>query len=419
MAEVSERARQGLADAVALRRQLHQNPEVGLELPRTRAAVLEALAGLDLEIRLSERTSGIVATLRGGRPGPTLLLRADMDALPMPEETGLEFSSREAGQMHACGHDAHTAMLVEAARILTPLRESFAGNLKLMFQPGEEGFFGARFMIEEGILGDDPSVDAAFAMHISPLLPPGTVAGRAGALFASADEFEIEIIGKGGHASMPHDAVDPIPVACELVQALQSFVTRRVNAFDPAVLTVARIVAGTTYNVIPETATLRGTIRAVSERARSITGEGLERLAKGIAAAHGLDARVRLERGYPVTMNHEGFTGFALDVARDLLGASKVIELPTPTMGAEDFSYLLQRVAGTMLILGVRPSDKARPAPCHSNRMLLDEDAMAAGIALHAAVALRLLDGEKREFSSPERSAGEEAQGRLTRSGDL
>ncbi len=399
--ELMQQAAGLLPDAVTLRRRLHAHPELGLELPETKRAILESLRGLDLEIVESASTSGVVATLRGGVPGPTLLLRGDMDALPMPEDTDVEFKSQVAGAMHACGHDSHVAMLAGAAHLLHSRRTELAGNVKFMFQPGEEGHHGARYMIEEGLLEADPRVDAAFAIHIFPLIPVGVLGTRPGPMLASADQFEVELIGRGAHASMPHHGVDPIPVACEIVQALQSFVTRRVDAFDPAVLTVARIESGTTFNVIPAKALLAGTIRAVSETTRELVHEGLLRIARGIGEAHGLEVKVNLELGYPVTVNHAEFTHFALDTARELLGSESVLEAPNPIMGAEDWSYVLQEVPGAMAFLGVRPDD-AEPMPCHSNRMVLNELGMQHGIALHAAMALRYLDGEKREFSRPD-----------------
>jgi amidohydrolase len=391
--ELISEAKALLPDAVKLRRRIHQHPELGLELPETKRALLEALAGIDLKIVECTTTSGVIATLEGSRPGPTLLLRADMDALPMPEDTNLEFKSRVPGAMHACGHDSHVAMLAGAARLLDAHRDQLAGRVKLMFQPGEEGHAGARFMLEEGLLRN-PDVDAAFAIHIYPLIPNGVVGTRRGPILASADSFEIRVSGKGGHASMPHDTLDPIPAACEVVQALQTFVTRRVNAFDPAVVTVARIEAGTTGNVIPEHAILAGTIRAVSERSRATAHEGIERVARGVAAAHGLEVDVQITPGYPVTVNDVDFAGFSLDTARELLGENNVLEAPTPLMGAEDFSFVLQQVPGAMVFLGVRPDD-AEAVPCHSNRMVLNEAGMATGIALHAAMALNYLDGSR------------------------
>lgn len=382
-----------LPDVVALRRRIHAEPELGLELPRTQEAVLEALAGLDLEVATGGRTSAVVATLRGARPGPTLLLRADMDALPLEEDTGLPFASRQPGRMHACGHDAHVAMLAGAARVLAARRDELAGSVKLLFQPGEEGFGGARILIEEGLLDAAPRVDAAFAIHVDPTLPAGTVAARPGAILAAADLVSIDLVGKGGHASMPHHAIDPIPVACELALAFQSLVTRRVDVFDPAVLTIARIQAGTAANVIPETASLLGTLRTVSEHTRAQMHEGIRRVASGIAAAHGVEAKVHVVAGYPVTLNDAGFLDLARATASDLLGGARWIDMRAPIMGAEDFSYVLQRVPGALVFLGARPDGDGPAAAIHSNRMLLNESALSAGVALHAAVALRYLGG--------------------------
>jgi len=380
----------GLQDEiVALRRRLHAEPEVGLELPDTRAKVLAALEGLPLDVTLHRRSSGIVATLRGKGDAPAILLRGDMDALPMTEETGLPFSSSRPGAAHACGHDAHTAMLVGAARILCAHREELPGDVVFMFQPGEEGHFGARVMLEEGLLEQAPEVAAVFAIHIAPQLPCGMVGTRPGPLMASADVFEIEVLGKGGHASMPHDCLDPVPVACEIVQALNTFVTRRIPATDPVVLTVARIQAGTTNNVIAERAQLTGTLRALSERSRELAQEGILRVAEHVARAHGSEARTQIAPGYPVTSNDAGFVDFASGVARSLLGEQGVIPLPTPVMGAEDFSYLLNERPGAMFFLGVCPTGVKDPAPCHSNRMVLEEEGLFYGTALHAAVALR------------------------------
>jgi hippurate hydrolase len=387
-----DEARGQLPGTVALRRKIHRHPELGLELPVTQQAVLDALAGLDLAIERGRKSSSVVATLIGGRPGKSILLRADMDALPLREDTGLEFASEVSGAMHACGHDAHVAMLVGAARLLAARRAELLGRVVFMFQPGEEGHHGARLMLEEGLLDGRDAPTAAFAIHIVPSLPAGYVASRAPALLAATDDFVIRIRGRGGHASMPHDALDPIPIACELVQAMQSYVTRRVNAFDPAVLTVAKIEAGTTFNVIPEKATLCGTIRTVSERTRAQVTSEIRRLAEGIAQAHGAIAEVKVAPGYPVTVNDAGFVDFSLGVARDLLGEDKAFELPSPFMGGEDFSYVLQRVPGAMVFLGAAPDGARHPAPNHSNRMVLDEDSFAAGIALHTAIALRYLE---------------------------
>jgi hippurate hydrolase len=310
----------------------------------------------------------------------------------MPEDTGLAFASQNAGSMHACGHDAHTAMLVGAVRLLDRHRDALAGDVLFMFQPGEEGFAGARVMLEEGLI-DPASIARAFAIHIDPRIPIGRVASKPGALLASADGLAIQLKGRGGHASMPHDTIDPVPVACEIVTAIQAFVTRRIDAFDPVVITVTKIAAGTTGNVIPESVEMLGTIRSTSARARTRAHEGLRRLVEGIAAAHEVEAKIEILEGYPVTVNDRDATDFARETAIELLGENAYIPMPQPAMGAEDFSFVLERIPGAMVILGVRPDGIAQPAPCHSNRMMLNEEGMVAGIALHAGLALRSLAG--------------------------
>jgi len=379
--------------AVALRRRIHAHPELGNDLPVTRAAALEAIADLDLEVRLSNRTSGIVADLRGAQPGPTILLRADMDALPMPEHTGLEFASTVDGRMHACGHDAHTAMLTAAARLLACHRNELAGTVRFMFQPGEESPGGAGPMIEEGLLDRDGAPDAAFAIHIEPNLKSGDIACRSGALLAGVEEATVKIIGRGGHGAIPYVANDPIPVLCELVQAIQTFVTRRARTFDPVVITVGRIAAGTASNVIPNDGELLATVRSFSSEAAELACSGIRRLAEGIAAAHEMRAEIDFRTGYPATYNEAGFVDLLRAVCGGLFGDGAYHEMPEPSMGSEDFSLVLQRSPGAMAFLGVAPPgvDPAEAAPYHSSRLALDEDAMARGIALHAAVAYAFL----------------------------
>jgi len=397
---LQEGARDLLDGMVDLRRTLHQWPEIGNDLPVTRENVLEALEGLPLDITLHETTSGIAALLDGGQPGPTVLLRGDMDALPLTEDTGLDFTSKRDGCMHACGHDTHTAMLVGAAKLLSAQRADIPGRVLFMFQPGEEGNHGARFMLEEGLLdlpplpdGSPSPVTGAFALHISSALPTGWMSCRGGSIMASADTLYITVKGRGGHASEPYRALDPIPIACEIVQSLQTMITRRIDVFDPAVVTVGKIVAGTVNNIIPETAQIEGTIRAVSERTRRAVHDGIRRVAEGIAAAHDAEVTVRLEDGYPVTINDRSQADIALDLAGQLVGTDKTIRLPNPIMGAEDFSYVLQEVPGAMVFLGGTHTDRnlATAAPNHSNRVLFDEQAMVAGTSMYAALALNHL----------------------------
>jgi hippurate hydrolase len=397
-----DEARDLLDETVALRRTLHEWPELGNDLPITRESVLGALEGLPLSITLHETTSGIAALLDGGKPGPTVLLRGDMDALPMPEDTGLEFQSKVKGAMHACGHDTHTAMLVGAAKLLSARRLEIPGRVLFMFQPGEEGFGGAEFMLDEGLLELPPLADGtaspvtgAYALHISSNLPSGWIASKGGSVMASADSMIITVTGRGGHASQPHAALDPIPVACEIVQALQMMITRTIDVFDPSVVTVGRITAGTTNNVIPETAEIEGTIRAVSERTRSKVRDGIRRVAEGVAAAHDAQVSIDFHDGYPVTVNNPGSADFSLDVAREVLGEQQVVRMPNPVMGAEDFSYVLNRVPGSMMFLGGTPLDRdlSKAAPNHSNRVYFDETAMVDGMAVYAAMAVRHLAG--------------------------
>jgi hippurate hydrolase len=386
-------ARGVLPGVVELRRDLHRHPELGLDLPRTQQAVLDALDGLDLSVRTGSSVTSVVADLVGsGGDGPTVLLRGDMDALPMPEDTGVDYASATDGAMHACGHDAHVAMLVGAARVLASERSTLRGRVRFMFQPGEEGFHGARSMLDEGLL-DDPDVDGVFALHVSPNIPAGVVSTRGGAVMASADVVEIVVTGKGGHASTPYLANDPMPVAAEIVQALQVFATRRINTFDPVVISITKIRAGTTNNVIPEDVKMLGTLRAVSDGSRKAALAGIERLASGIAAAHEMRAEVNITPGYAPTVNDRAFASFTADVSRALLGPQGFVEMPAPVMGAEDFSYVLRERPGAMAFLGACPPgvSPARAHACHSNRMMIDEDAMATGVAVHCAVALEFL----------------------------
>ena len=335
-----EEARDLLDDLVEIRRTLHQWPELGNHLPVTRETVLGALEGLPLDLTLHETTSGIAAMLTGGKPGPTILLRGDMDALPMPEDTGLPFKSSIQNTMHACGHDTHTAMLTSAARILSARRESLAGTVLFMFQPGEEGWHGAKLMIDDGLL-DDPAPEAAFALHIMPNAPAGTFHAKAGPMMASADKLIVRVVGKGGHASMPHHAIDPVPVACEIVTALQTFVTRRIDIFDPVVITIAKIDSGSTNNVIPEAANLLGTIRTLSEETRETAHAGIRRVVENVARAHECEAEIEIIRGFPVTVCDAKAVGVAERAVGSVFGAEAWTTMTSPVMGAEDFSYVL------------------------------------------------------------------------------
>jgi amidohydrolase len=396
MNDLLEAAGTVAGDVVALRRDLHAEPELGLDNPRTQALVLDALDGLPLEVRTGTGLTSVVADLVGATDGPTVLLRADTDALPMTEDTDLEFRSTIDGRAHACGHDAHTAMLVGAARVLAARRNELQGRVRFMFQPGEEGFAGARLMIDEGVLDN---VDRAFALHVSPNQRVGTASCRPGPLLAGDTSITVTVRGHGGHASTPHLATDPIPATAAIITALQTTVTREVDVFDPAVLTIAHVVAGTTTNVIPETAFFEGTIRCISERTRARIREAVARTIRGVAEAHGCTVDIEMVDGYPVTLNDVGEAARFAEVCRATLGEDGHRLMPAPAMGGEDFSYVLQKVPGVMAFLGVCPATEPNPrsAPSlHSNRMELNEDGLVHGIALHAAMALhtgRIADG--------------------------
>ena len=388
---------EGLDDVIALRRAIHADPEVGLHCVRTTEKAKAALAGLPLEIHDSGSTSGFIAILRGngaeraGSNGRTVLLRGDMDALPMSEETGLDFASRNAGAMHACGHDAHTAMLVGAAKALCARRESLSGTVAFMFQPGEEGHHGARFMIEDGLLAT-AAPQAAFALHISPNMPSGTVVSRPGPLLASAETVHAIVKGRGGHAAMPHENVDPLPIACEIVLAIQTHIARRIPVQDPAVLTITTMKAGTgAHNIIGDTAELLGTLRTLSEGTRERMHEAFHSIVNGVAAAHGATAEAWIDRGYPVTQNDARAVAL-LEECAAAIGAGYQT-MPAPMMGGEDFAYVLKEVPGAMAFIGVAPegTDHRTNPPLHNTKMTIDEAVMAKGVALHCAVAERFL----------------------------
>ncbi|MGW4803634.1 M20 metallopeptidase family protein [Kitasatospora sp. NPDC004272] len=379
-------------ELVELRRALHRDPEIGLHLPRTRARILDALDGLPLEITLGERLSSVTAVLRGARPGPAVLLRADLDALPVPENTGLPYASENPGAMHACGHDLHTAALVGAARLLAARREELAGSVVFMFQPGEEGDGGAALMVEDGVLdAAGERVSAAYALHVgAALLPAGYVAGRPGPIMAASDTLKVVVRGRGGHGSSPHLAVDPVPVACAAVLALQTMVTRRFDAFDPVVLTVGTFHAGTAENVIPDEAAFGATVRSFSPAARELVLAEAVRVVRGIGEAHGCQVDAVVEHGYPVTANDPAEAAYAERTARELLGDDHYFEMPRPVAGSEDFGVLAEHVPAAYVMFGAcSPEVDPFTAPYnHSAEARFDDGILGDAAALLAALAL-------------------------------
>jgi amidohydrolase len=382
---LKEEVREGLGEKiVALRREIHREPELGFDTERTAEKVLAALEGLPLDIRTGVAENGVIATLKGEGEGPTVGLRADMDALPIQEETGLPFASQTEGKMHACGHDGHTSMLVGAAHALSGMRERLNGTVKFFFQPAEEGEGGGKVMVEEGAADD---VGSIFALHLWPGLPFGKAATKAGPIMAAADAFEITVRGTGGHGAMPHLSADAIAMAAQIVTALQTVVSREVDPVEPAVLTVGEIGAGTAYNIIPETARFGGTVRTLNEDLRRRIPERIEQLARGVAGGMRGDIDIDYEFSYPVTVNDEDAARRALAVAGELFGEENTIELPNPSMGAEDFAYFLEKIPGAFIWLGVGEDVSG----LHTPTFAFDEEILPLGSALLTALALESL----------------------------
>jgi len=394
-------AREMQGDLARFRHELHREPEIGLTLPRTQEKVLKALDGLGYEITLGRDTTSVTAVLRGRASGtgagtrPAVLLRADMDGLPVQEKTGVDYTSRIDGAMHACGHDLHTSMLAGAATLLAERRHRLAGDVVLMFQPGEEGFDGASHMIREGVLdAAGRRVDAAYGMHVfSALEPHGTFCTKPGVMLSSSDGLVVTVLGAGGHGSAPHSAKDPVTAAAEMVTALQVMVTRQFNMFDPVVLSVGVLQAGTKRNIIPETARIEATIRTFSEESRQKMMDAVPRLLKGIAAAHGLDVDVDYQQEYPLTVTDEDETHTAENVIEGLFGDSRLARWATPLSGSEDFSRVLAEVPGTFIGLSAVPrdTDHAAAAFNHSPYATFDDGVLADGAALYAELAISRL----------------------------
>jgi hippurate hydrolase len=381
-------------ELVALRRELHQIPERGNELPQTQARVLRALEGLPLEITTGRSLTSVVAVLRGrgalpdGAERPTVLLRGDMDALPVVEETGLEYASTN-GLMHACGHDLHTSGLVGAARLLSAHIDDLPGDVIFMFQPGEEGPGGAELMIAEGLLevtGRRP--DAAYGIHVLSSEEAGTFSLRPNTLMAGCAQLEITVRGRGGHGSQPFASIDPIPVAAEIVLALQSYVTRRVSVFDPVVITVGIIRAGSAMNIIPDTAYLEASVRVLSKESAEQLAADLPKVAEGIAAAHGCTAEASFEMLYPATINDPDETAYVVEELTALYGDERVVNRSEPLMGSEDFSLVLEEVPGAYLFLGAHPGPVGdNPPTNHSAKAAFDDDVLADQAAALAHLA--------------------------------
>jgi len=374
-------------EVVAFRRELHRHPELSGEEQETARRVAEWLNDLGLDVRTGIYGTGVVATLHGAEPGPTLLLRADMDALPIQEDTGLDFASETDGVMHACGHDLHTSSLLGTAQILVDHRDEIRGQVRFCFQPHEERIpGGAAFMIEEGVLDATdgvPAPAAAFGQHVKPDLPPGTLGVRPGAFMASTDEVYVTVEGDGGHAANPHEGVDPVYVASEIVGALQSLVSRRCPPDVPSVLTIGRLVADGATNVIPDRARLEGTFRAMDETWRFRAHALFRQLVHRTAEAHGATATVEVREGYPALHNDEATTSLVQHAAEEYVGPDRVVDADRWFAG-EDFAYFLRECPGTFYQLGVGSEHGL-----HTPRFNPDEKALRTGTGFMAYLAWR------------------------------
>jgi hippurate hydrolase len=378
-------------EVVAIRRDLHAHPELGFEEHRTAALVAGRLRDLGLEVHTGIGGTGVVALLTGARPGPTVMLRADMDALPMPEENDVPYRSTVPGVTHACGHDAHVAMLLGAAAVLRARTGELAGRIAFVFQPAEEGGGGALAMLRDGLVGRF-EIARAYGLHVSTVLPSGVFGTRPGPLMAAVDQFDLTVEGRGGHGAMPHLSVDPVVVAAEVVGALQRIVSREVDPVEPAVVTIGAINGGTTYNVIPPRVALKGTVRTFSEATRDGMEARIRRIAEHTCAGAGAACVLDWHPAYPVTVNDPAEAAFVQATFARTFGGARSIETP-PIMGSEDFSYFAQEVPAAFAFLG--GGDAAHAFPNHHPAFDIDEGALAAGIAAH--VALALASGSRRD----------------------
>jgi amidohydrolase len=389
-AEIKGAAEALAASLVATRRDIHMNPELGNREQRTGALVAERLRALGLEVRHPVAKTGVVGVLRGAAPGAGVALRADLDALPIEERNDVPYRSRVPGVKHACGHDAHTAILLGAAEVLSRMRARLRGSVVFLFQPAEEGApegeeGGALLMLKEGAL-DEPKVEAVYGLHMDPFLDSGQLGWSIGPIFASSDRFAIEVRGRKTHGAYPHTGLDPVPVAAELVQALQLVVSRQLDAQQAKVLTIGEIHGGNRFNIIADQVVLRGTLRALDPELRRELRQRLVRTAEGVAAAHGASASVSFhEPGNPATLNHAALTRAALPGLERVFGAG--LREVEPQMGAEDFAHFAQHVPGLYVKLGTRNAERGIVAPIHTEDFDVDEAVLPLGVRALATLA--------------------------------
>ena len=374
-------------ELVRYRRHFHENPELSYQEHETAAFIERELRACDFDdVRTGVAQTGILATLRGGRPGLVTLLRADMEALPVQELSEVPYRSKRDGVMHACGHDGHMAIMLSAARYLSRRKAEIPGTIVFCFQPAEEGPAGAKAMVEEGAL-ENPHVDRAFALHLYSGMEAGKVGIRDGPFFASSDRFSIALLGRGGHGAMPHQAVDPIPAAAQLVTLLQTIPSREIAPKDPVVLTIGKLEAGTTFNVIPDSAHMYGTTRTFDDAVRASLPDRMERMVEGLCDAMRLDYEFEYSWGYPPTVNDPAMNDVVRDVAREAVGAENVVDPQDLALWSEDMSYMLNERPGAYFLIGVR-GEELGVEPQHSARYDIDERALDAGFLMMTGIAM-------------------------------
>lgn len=387
---ILERARQMKEQIVAWRRDFHQYPELGFEEVRTSQTVANHLESLGLEVQRSVGKTGVVGILYGKEPGPTLGLRADMDALPIQDLKNVAYNSKVTGKAHLCGHDAHTSILMGTAQFLAQMGQPHYGNIKFIFQPAEEGLGGARAMIEDGVL-EGPKLDAIAGLHVFPMVPTGQITAVKGIGCAAADRITIKVIGKGGHAAHPHQSIDAIAVTAQVISSLQQIASRQVDPLDSVVVTLGQINGGFASNVIAPEVEMHGTVRTLNPALREQMPEKIERIVKNITEAFGAAYEFTYHMGYPSIMNDDAMVDLILETADQVLGQGKYTVVK-PSMGGEDFSYYTHHVPGVFFRLGVGNEDKNSTFPLHHPMFDLDEDALPIGVALLSAYAMNYLD---------------------------
>lgn len=390
--DIKELSSNIINEIVDIRRDIHKYPELGFNEHRTSSVISNYLKNLGLKVYTNIARTGVVGVLEGDKPGKTIAVRADMDALPVTEENDVDYASQNENVMHACGHDAHIAIALGTAKILASLKDRICGNVKFIFQPAEEGLGGAAFMIDEGAL-HNPGADTIIALHVSPLLKSGQISVGSGPVMASPSEFEIVIRGRGGHAAQPHQSIDPISIGVNIINMLQSIIPKKISPFRSSVLSVTCFQAGNTFNVIPSEALIKGTVRAFDNQTHDEISKNMHTIIASVTGAMGADFSFRYNQGYPSVVNNEKVVELIVNASRKIIGKENVLENPDPTMLAEDFSFYTRKIPGAMFNLGCSSINSETFYNLHSNRFTIDESCIATGMEIMSQCVLDYVEG--------------------------